>query len=308
MIGAYAGNIAVLGEALIDVVNGQPHVGGSPLNVAVGTARLGHRVRFLSRHGTDEYGAMIERHLRDNRVDSVFPPDPLPTSVAVAQLDVSGAATYDFRLRWEMPGLSRAMDNVLVDTSLLHTGSIATGLEPGATQVLEAVTQARPTATITFDPNCRPTIIGDRDSARERAEAFVRLSDVVKASDEDLRWLYPDLTVEDAARAWQRMGPALVVMTRGAKGAWGVSAAGETAVPAVPVEVADTVGAGDSFMAALADGLAHAGLTGSRQREKLRRLPKKAMAHLLSQGARAAAITVSRPGANPPIRAEVEAS
>ncbi len=307
--------LTVIGEGLVDVVQSasgtEAHVGGSPLNVAVGLARLDHPVQFLGRYGRDAYGDAVAAHLRSSSVMLPLAPDGLPTSVATAVLDDDGAATYAFDLAWELPGLVQRLPFLLQGTTLLHTGSIATMLAPGAAEVLAAVEHAHPFATIGFDPNCRPSIITDVAYAREQAEKLVAVSDVVKASDEDLEWLYPGVDPLDSARRWLSLGgsagPALVVVTRGASGPWGVCAAGEAQVPAPSVEVADTVGAGDSFMAALLSGVVDRGLDGAQNREALHDLPAEALAELLSHAARAAAVTVSRPGANPPSRAELNA-
>lgn len=309
--------LTVIGEALVDEVlrPGQPvvpHVGGSPLNVAVGLARLGHPVQFLGRFGQDPYGDMVAAHLSANGVMVPLVPDSQATSIARATLDADGAASYDFALDWSLPaslatGSSAVM---LAATTLLHTGSIATMLAPGAEQVLAAVLHAHPHATISYDPNCRPSIISDVAYAREKAEKFVTLADVVKASDEDLQWLYPGVDPKESARRWLAIGgtegPAVVVVTQGGEGPWAVCAAGEVACAAPSVEVADTVGAGDSFMAALLSALVDRELDGAQRRAELRALSAEQLAEVLAYAARAAAITVSRAGANPPSRAELQ--
>jgi len=305
--------LTVIGEGLVDVVQRssgiEAHVGGSPLNVAVGLARLGHPVQFIGRYGRDTYGESVAAHLKASSVMLPQAPDGLPTSVATALVDDDGAATYTFDLAWELPGLAERLPFMLQGTTLLHTGSIATMLAPGAADVLDAVEHSHPSATISFDPNCRPSIITDADYARRQAEKFVTLSDIVKASDEDLAWLYPGVDVLDSARRWLSLGgaggPAMVVVTRGATGPWGVTAAGEAEFAAPRVEVADTVGAGDSFMAALLSGVVDRGLAGAQNRADLRALPVEDLAALLAHAARAAAVTVSRAGANPPTRAEL---
>jgi fructokinase len=305
--------LTVIGEGLVDVVQRssgiEAHVGGSPLNVAVGLARLGHPVQFIGRYGRDAYGESVAAHLKASSVMLPQAPDGLPTSVATALVDDDGAATYTFDLAWELPGLAERLPFMLQGTTLLHTGSIATMLAPGAADVLAAVEHSHPSATISFDPNCRPSIITDADYARRQAEKFVTLSDVVKASDEDLAWLYPGVDVLDSARRWLSLGgaegPAMVVVTRGAAGPWGITAAGETEFAAPRVEVADTVGAGDSFMAALLSGVVDRGLAGAQNRADLRALPAGDLTALLAHAARAAAVTVSRAGANPPTRAEL---
>lgn len=309
--------LTVIGEALVDEVvhagkDPVPHVGGSPMNVAVGLARLGHPVQFLGRFGKDAYGDMVAGHLRANDVMVPMAPDAQPTSVARAVLDANGAAKYEFALDWSLPDLGAAGDKpnfMLAATTLLHTGSIATMLAPGAEQVLAAVIDAHPRATIAFDPNCRPSIITDVDYAREQAEKFVRLADVVKASDEDLEWLYPGIDPKESARNWLAIGgaegPAVVVLTQGGAGPWAVCAAGEAACAVPPVQVVDTVGAGDSFMAALLSALVDRELDGAQRRTQLRAMDTAALADVLDYAAKAAAITVSRAGANPPSRAEL---
>ncbi|MBT2547681.1 carbohydrate kinase [Arthrobacter sp. ISL-65] len=305
--------LTVIGEGLVDVVQRssgiEAHVGGSPLNVAVGLARLGHPVQFVGRYGRDAYGESVAAHLRASSVMLPQAPDGLPTSVATALVDDDGGATYTFDLAWELPGLAERLPFMLQGTTLLHTGSIATMLAPGAAEVLAAVEHAHPASTISFDPNCRPSIITDADYARRQAEKFVTLADIVKASDEDLTWLYPGVDPLESARRWLQLGgaegPAVVVVTRGAAGPWGTTAAGEAEFAAPRVEVADTVGAGDSFMAALLSGVVDRGLDGAQNRADLRALPAEGLTALLAHASRAAAVTVSRAGANPPTRAEL---
>ncbi|NWL27531.1 carbohydrate kinase [Paenarthrobacter ureafaciens] len=305
--------LTVIGEALVDVVQRssgiEAHVGGSPLNVAVGLARLDHPVQFLGRYGKDAYGDSVGAHLRSSSVMVPLPPDDKPTSVATALVDDDGAATYTFDLAWDVPGLIGRLPLMLQGATLLHTGSIAAFLEPGAGEVLAAVEFAHPRCTVSFDPNCRPSIITDREYARRQAERFVSLADVVKASDEDLEWLYPGEDVLDSARRWMALGghegPAMVVVTRGARGPWGITRAGETQLPAPLVDVVDTVGAGDSFMAGLLSAIADRGLDGAQNRDELRAMPAETLAAIMDHAARAAAVTVSRAGANPPSRAEL---
>ena len=302
--------LTVIGEALVDEVLSdtapkRSHPGGSPLNVAVGVARLGRPVQFVGRYGTDDYGMLIEKHLRENSVLTPLPPDDLPTSVASAVLDPAGGARYTFDLQWQLPSLPAALPRLLDGTTVLHTGSIAAMLHPGAEAVLRAVERARPSATITYDPNCRPSIITDVSYAREQAEKFVALADVVKASDEDLAWLYPQDSPQDAARRWLAMGPAIVAVTSGSKGAWAVTAAGEASASVPPVTVVDTVGAGDSFMSALLVSLMDLELDGGARRPELARIGAADLDAVLNFAVRASAVTVSRAGANPPSRAEL---
>ena len=305
--------LTVIGEALVDVVSREgeeprAHVGGSPMNVAVGLARLGHDVQFLGRYGRDEYGRQVAAHLTGNGVRLPFDADALPTSVAQATLDETGAASYEFQLDWSLDVSPERIDELLRDTDALHAGSIGAMLEPGATVVGQALERARGHALISYDPNCRPSIIPDSSDARARAEKIVALCHVIKASDEDLLWLYPHRSIEDSARAWLKAGARLVVVTRGVMGPWAVSRGtgrDGVEVPAARVTVADTVGAGDSFMAALLSGLADRNILGPTAASALDELDGAQLTELLRHAAAAAGVTVSRSGADLPTRADL---
>ena len=298
------GHTLVVGESLIDVVqradgSTQEHVGGSPANVAVGLARLGHDVAFATQLGDDERGARIASHLvREGIWLADGSVGRRPTSVATSTLDATGAATYSFDLSWHLHLLAP-----IQGLTHVHTGSIAATLEPGASAVLTTIQGARPNATISYDPNVRPSLMGDPHDVRAKIEALIGLSDVVKASDEDITWLYAGVPVPDVLRLWGQLGPALTVVTRGSQGAVvGLSLTGElTSVEAPLVEVVDTVGAGDSFMAGLLSGLLDAGLLGGAQgRERLRSAALADVRPAVDRALACAAITVSRAGANPP--------
>jgi len=313
-VGRVAEYFGVVGEALVDVVlsdtaTPRAHPGGSPLNVAVGLRRLGRPVRFAGRYGTDEYGDMVAAHLADNGVHCVLGADDAPTSVATARLDPTGAASYEFELDWTLPEaaeLERLLTGAAGGRLLhVHAGSIATMLAPGDASVMGLLEAVQPTATISYDPNVRPSIVPDREFARARAEESVRLSDVVHASDEDVAWLYPDRPLMDSLRAWQQAGPALVVMTRGAEDIVAVTAEHVLEQPIVPVDVADTVGAGDSFTAALLGALDDRSLLGAENRGRLHAMDLADIRSVLIYAARASAITSSRPGADPPMRDEL---
>ena len=170
----------------------------------------------------------------------------------------------------------------------------------------------RASATVCYDPNARPQLMGSPEEAREIVERLVALSDLVKCSDEDVAWFYginedDDAALEGVLRGWLQMGPAIVVVTRGKRGALALTHSGlRLEVPADPaVVVADTVGAGDSFMGGLEDGLWSEGLVGAQQREALRAIDAAALERVVRHASRIADITVSRAGANPPTRAEL---
>lgn len=296
----------VIGEALVDVVRRSDgtqtaHAGGSPANVAFGLARLGRSVELLTSLGDDPYGALVREHVESSGAMVAAGNASRHTSVATATLDEHGVATYDFDLEWTLP----ADPTTLPDPVVVHTGSIAAVLEPGATTVELLVGAARERATITYDPNVRPSLMGDRGQARVTIERLVALADVVKVSDEDLEWLFPAEEPSDAAQRWLALGPALVVVTLGSEGALAVCEAGVVSVPPVVVDVADTVGAGDSFMSGLLDGLWSADMLGVRRRDALGAIDLPTVTRILERCARIAGITVSRSGANPPTRAEL---
>ncbi|WP_421732593.1 carbohydrate kinase family protein [Cellulomonas sp.] len=299
----------VLGEALIDVVtrpdgSRAQHPGGSPANVALGLGRLGRRVDLLTWLGHDTDGDLVRRHLRGSGVNVLEGNrSALRTPVATAHIDQTGAATYEFDLEWDLP---ETWDEDPGDPVVVHTGSIATVLQPGGAAVATIVARRRATSTITYDPNLRPVLMGSPAHALPVVDALVRLADVVKVSDEDLAWLHPGVAPAEIAEQWSRSGPSLVVVTHGGDGAFASTSAGaRISVEAPKVQVADTVGAGDSFMGGLIDGLWSAGLLGAGRRQALADVDASTVQAVLERCARIAAITVSRAGANPPRLAEL---
>ncbi|WP_084106004.1 carbohydrate kinase [Demequina sp. NBRC 110056] len=298
----------VIGEALVDVVRRQDgttdaHPGGSPANVAIGLGRLGRSVELLTWLGADAHGEQVRDHVEASGVRLVAGSDTAPaTSVATATLDATGAATYDFDLTWEVPAEAAPTPEPVV----VHTGSIAAVIAPGGADVVSLLADARSTSTITYDPNARPALMGDAAQALATIEQVIDLADVVKVSDEDIHWLTGGENVDAVAHAWAARGPAFVVVTRGGDGATAFVADGrEVSIDAPSVTVADTVGAGDSFMGGLIDGLWSEGLLGADRRAALRSIDDQTLGAILDRCARIAAITVSRPGANPPGSAEL---
>ncbi|MEU8518906.1 carbohydrate kinase [Streptomyces sp. NBC_01216] len=302
----------VVGEAVVDIVkSGQgdtaAYPGGSPANVAVGLGRLGNPVSLLTRYGRDPYGEMLAAHFADSSVTLLgdTTADGLPTSTAIARTDTAGAATYEFVISWDLAPIPEP-DELPDGVVCLHTGSIAAALEPGATTVRRLLKQARGRCTVSYDPNCRPTLMGEPMRARTLIEHRAALADVVKVSDDDLDWLYPGRDIEDVAREWLERGPALVVVTRGAAGSYGVCRSGGVHCPAPTVEVADTVGAGDAFTAGLLDALRRLDLLGAGNASRLRRLGPETLIELLGEASLVSALTCVRPGADPPTAQELE--
>lgn len=287
----------VIGEALIDIVEGadvRELVGGSPANVAVGLARQGHAVQLLTRIGRDDRGARIAEHVASAGAALTADSWDAPaTSTARARLRSDGSAEYDFDIDWVVPPPD------LAGVSLVHSGSIALFLEPGGTTVLETLRRAPAGALVTVDPNIRPALVGDRAAALSRFTDAAAAADLVKLSDEDAAWLLPGLVPEQALAEIATYGPRIVVMTRGGEGVIALGPRGIVEVPAHAVHVADTIGAGDAYMASLiASALEDPELfTGAAALERA-----------LRRAAVVAGITVSRAGADPPTRAEVDAA
>ncbi|MCK0111005.1 carbohydrate kinase [Ornithinimicrobium sp. F0845] len=303
-----AGRTLVIGEALIDIVGGaegqREYVGGSPANVAMGLARLGHPVDFLTHLGPDARGTRVAEHLTAAGLRLVPGAVAPRTSTATARLDAEGGATYDFDLAWDIPAVD------LAGTAHVHTGSIAATLEPGASRVLETLQRARAATTVSYDPNLRPSIMGEPHDVRARVEELIGRADAVKASDEDIGWLYAGATVEQVAHLWGRLGPAVVVVTRGSEGALlHLPATGDQhLLTAAPAQVVDTVGAGDSFMAGLLSGLLDAGYLGDPgARGRLRTAGLRDILPAVERAAACAHWTIERAGAAAPTRSDLSA-
>lgn len=302
--------VLCIGEALIDAVEegGQvtEHVGGSLLNVAIGLSRLDQPASIAAWWGDDPRGDRLAAAARDAGVAVEPGSDGASrTTVAHATIDADGRATYTFDIEWSVPELAD-LDQV----THLHTGSIAATLEPGGTQLLVATSAIRPTGTVSYDPNVRPALMGSPAEVVGRVEELVALSDLVKASDEDLEWLYPDTPVEDVMRRWLSLGPSMMVTTRGPWGAYALLASNRDllVVDQVNVKVGDTVGAGDSFMAGLIAGLLSRGFLGSAEaRERLRAATWTEVQPALHQAVVTSSITVGRAGAYAPTPDEVAA-
>ncbi|UQX86665.1 carbohydrate kinase [Jatrophihabitans telluris] len=320
--------VCVIGEALIDLVaeagpgttlsggsaDGarlfRAHPGGSPFNVAVGLARLGQVSRLQARLGSDAFGRQLRAHALANGVDLSLAVDAAePTTLAIVGLDEQRNATYDFYLngtadwQWTAEELNRA-DDASAPADWVHTGSLASWTDPGAAVIgdhLSRIRQTRPTV-VSYDPNIRPLLMPDHPVAVARVEASVALAHVVKASAEDLEWLYPGREVSAILQAWRDLGPSLVVVTDGGKGAHAIAGEGELlSVPARPITVVDTVGAGDAFMAGLVNALVRTRLLPAA-------LTADSVRPVLAEAILVAALTCSRAGANPPTAAELMAA
>jgi len=297
--------LLVVGECVADIVRlpdreDRVHPGGSPANVAYGLARLGHRSTLLTQLGPDANGRLIRDHLASAGVTVHTDDVPAPTPSAAVTLDGAGQASYAFDIAWTLAPVA-----VEPAPGHVHTGSIGAVVEPGSATVLDIVRAARATATVSYDPNVRPALMGDHAAAVRRVEECVQLSDLVKASDEDLAWLYPGEEPEKVAARWLEHGPAVVLVTRGGDGALAVLAGGRITVEAAAVAVVDTVGAGDAFMSGTLHALAGQGLLGTGARDRLHAVDRDTVTGVLRHAVASAAVTVSRAGANPPDAAEL---
>ena len=290
-------DVLVVGESLVDIVHAadgstREYAGGSAANVAVALARLGRPVQFVTAWADDERGRVLADHLDRAGVRLAADPHVLArTATAAATLGADGAASYEFDLEWRIGPVEVESPRVV------HTCSLGAVLEPGAADVVALVSRLRDAAMISYDINARPAITGVGAGVVALVERMVAVSDLVKASDEDLIALYPDLDLEVAARRLLTLGPAAVVVTRGPDGATWFADHAMVDIASLPVEVADTIGAGDTFGAAMIDAL--------WDRGPLADLPADEIADVLAHAARAAAVTVSRPGADPPYRSEL---
>ncbi|WP_370567904.1 carbohydrate kinase [Leucobacter sp. L43] len=281
----------VFGEALVDVIDGAAFPGGSPLNVAVGLSRLGVATTLATRFGDDAHGAQIADHLRASDVSFAEPVPGAETSRAEVTLDATGQAQYRFVLDSELP--TTPLDGI----GLVHTGSLGAVLTPGAATVAAAFDD--PGSRLrSYDPNIRPDLMKDHGATLDQVEGLAARSHIVKMSDEDAEWLYPGQDLDAVLARMVALGASLAVVTRGAAGCIARFADSRAAAPADRVAVVDTVGAGDSFMAALLAAV----LDGPLAASLLAGDPPAPhdVEHALQFAARAAGITASRAGANPP--------
>ena len=299
------GQVWVTGEVLIDLipegVDRKPIVGGGPANTAKALAKLGIDTQFIDGISSDQHGQKAKDELVSAgvKLDYVKYSDK-PTCLATVSISdsrspsyefvIENTATFDFTSEW--------LPNPQTDRpSLLHVGTLATVIEPGSSVLVEWAQSVARVAPIVFDPNIRPAVINDRAQYVAQVERWVAISSAVKVSDEDVRWLYPSLKIEQVVNNWLKKGPSLVVVTYGDKGLTGYRKSEMVSAEAVKVKVVDTVGAGDTVGAVLVEAIIKDGLaslTGSR------------LETMLKRAAKAAAITVSRVGANPPTSEELE--
>jgi fructokinase len=309
--------ILCCGEALIDFVplevaqGYRPCPGGSIFNIAVGLGRLGTPVGFYSSLSTDFFGDLLVNYLVENGVSTDFILRASgPTTLAFVSLP-DGRHTEPRYVFYANGAVDRSLQQADLPSDLpekvqaLHFGSISLVLEPGASTLEALMRRESGRRILSLDPNIRPSLIPDREAYRRRFESWLRLVDIVRLSLADLEWLYPGAEPDPLIQGWLDWGPSLCLLTLGGDGASGVTVSGARAsVPTPKITVADTVGAGDTFLAATLSWLHENRRLADRQ--ALRALSQAELGACLAYAARAAAINCSRPGANPPYKHEMQ--
>jgi len=308
-------SVLVIGEALVDVVHGingeiKNIPGGSPANTAVALARLGTKTYMKARTSTDQFGTEIRNYLTSQNINLDYSlVVKNPSSVVNALIQKDGSAKYEANLRgaadygWTYEELDQVIDP---DIQIVQLGSLTSYIEPGATNVEKWFSKLRQSNKylLTFDPNIRHPLDGENEvDVRSRAKKLASLSHVVKASDEDLNWIFSNNNPQDSAINIIESGASLVVVTLGKKGAFAVNKKLEIVeVKANEIAVIDTIGAGDTFAAALITQLLENSLI---NKNALDNLSRDDLTEILTNCSAVSAITCSRQGANPPHRHEV---
>jgi fructokinase len=305
-----------MGEILIDFLPIEEHgqttgfhmlPGGSPLNVAVGVARLGQPVAFAGKVAHDFFGRFLRQYAESQQIDTRFLIDSdAPSTLAFVAVEDNepafsfyGEGAADTLLTPdELPAA------MIAETRALHVGSISLLRGKTPTAVISAVEQLRGKALIQFDPNIRPGLVRDPAAYRALIDRLAGMVDIFKISAADLSWLMPDLTIAAAANRIHGLGPALVIVTQGGRGGIAIRGAEHIAIPAFAITLADTVGAGDTFNAGVLAGLAE---RDALSRSALLQLETDSLAATLRLASAAAALNCTRPGCDPPTRREVEA-
>jgi len=288
-------SIWVCGEVLIDILPTGAVVGGGPANTAKALARLGFEVDFIDGISTDAYGVSARKELsRDGVGLGLSLTSDKPTCTATVSLDSKGSASYEFLIDNTATfdfNSSWLPDPERLKPSVLHIGTLVTIIEPGASVLFDWAVKVGEFAPIVFDPNIRPSVMGDRAKYAAAVEKWASISSVVKVSDDDIAWLYPTDSLDVVAHRWIDAGVSCVVITRGEKGLIGFTSSGMEEVDGARVDVVDTVGAGDTVGAIVVEGIIAHSVHG---------LQGQVLNVLLHKAAIAAGITCSRAGAQPP--------
>ncbi len=282
---------------LIPVVGGDrvPIVGGGPANTAKAVARLRYPTYFVGGISSGEYGRAVELELLRSGVDlSLVHRGDSPTALAIATINEAGLASYEFKLDSTVSFNFHSTWLPKEDSEVIHIGSVATLLEPGASELLKWLSNK--SAIVVFDPNVRPSIQSDKKIYRNSVERWIDLAKIVKLSEDDFSWLY-ESSESDVIATWLSRGTEIVIVTRAERGLSAFTKEGRIDCPAAKVELVDSVGAGDTIGAVIVEGLLKYGLAG---------LKADVLRQVLERAAKAAGITCSRAGANPPWKEELD--
>ncbi len=305
--------ILCCGEALIDMLPREttlgekgfaPYAGGAIFNTAIALGRLGIATSFFTGLADDMMGEILRDTLKASNVDfSLCAITPRPSTVAFVKL-VNGQATYAFYDEGTAGRMITTADLPALgnDCEALHFGAISLIRSPCGETYEALLDREAEKRVISLDPNIRPGFIKDKAAHMARIQRMAAKSDILKFSDEDLEWFGLEGNHDDLAAHWLQHGAKLVVITKGAEGATGYTAERKVTVPSQRVTVVDTVGAGDTFDAGV---LASLKMDGLLTKAQVASLDEKALQNALSLGAKAAAVTVSRAGANPPWAKEI---
>jgi fructokinase len=282
----------------------QPSAGGSPFNVAIAVSRLGAKTGYFGCLSTDFFGDLLRQALKDSGVDLSFAIDVArPTTLAFVKLE-NGDARYAFfdensagRMLTEadLPAFPKSV-------AALHFGSFSLATEPVGSSLEALIQREQNDRVISLDPNIRPTLVRNRDGYLARLARMLAMTDIARLSEEDLAWIAPDEDFEALARRWLAHGARLVILTRGAEGATAITAKHAVSVPGIATKVVDTVGAGDTFTAGI---LARLDALGLLTKPAIAKLGREQLTDMLTFATKAAAVTVSRAGANPPWLREI---
>lgn len=305
--------ILCCGEALIDMLPRQttagepafaPYAGGAVFNTAIALGRLGAPTGFFCGLSSDLFGNQLRDVLSASKVDSSYAPmSAQPTTLAFVRLD-NGQASYTFYDENTAGRMLTVADLPVLgaEVEAMLFGAISLISEPAGGAYEEFMKREQGRRVMMLDPNIRPNFIPDKEKHLRRICAMMAMADIVKLSDEDLNWFGETGSPEDFVRAWLERGPKLIVVTHGAKGAVGYTRGHAVTIVPQEVEVVDTVGAGDTFNGGILASLHEQGLL---NKAAIAELSQDAVHRAISLGAKAAAVTVSRAGANPPWRHEI---
>lgn len=306
-------SVTVIGEALIDLIpegteSFQARPGGSPFNTAIGLARLGVKTTLMARLSDNSFGRILRTRALAEGVDLTAAAQATePTTMAVVCLNTEVHASYDFYVQgtadWQWTRDELAL--LPKAANVVHFGSLASWTTPGSDRIIEAIRTVRRAgaSVVSYDPNIRPSLLGDVDTARSRVEQAIKLAHIVKASDQDIEWLYPGVDPQESARGWLELGPSVVIITEGGNGARAYRPSHNPVRRlGLDVDVVDTIGAGDSFTSGW---LASLLLRGINSPATIATLTLAELEDALDDAIMASAITVQRSGADPPRAADL---